>query len=91
MPKYKILGFIPARSGSKRLKDKNFKFFLGKPLIYHTIKFSKKISLSDIFVSTDSKKILSFCKNLKINYDYLRPKKNFQVIKVKLLKQFYIA
>lgn len=71
----KILGFIPARSGSKRLKDKNFKSFLGKPLIYHTIKFSKKISLSDIFVSTDSKKILSFCKNLKINYDYLRPKK----------------
>ena len=58
----KILGFIPARSGSKRLKDKNFKSFLGKPLIYHTIKFSKKISLSDIFVSTDSKKFYHFAK-----------------------------
>jgi len=75
MPKYKILGFIPARSGSKRLKDKNLRLFLGNPLIYHTIKFSKKISLSDIFVSTDSKRILSYCKNLNIDNDYLRPKK----------------
>ena len=34
----KILCIICARGGSKRLKNKNFKKLLGKPLIYHTIK-----------------------------------------------------
>ena len=38
-------------------------------------KISKKISLSDIFVSAGLKKILSFLQKFKINYDYLRPKK----------------
>ena len=38
----KILGFIPARSGSKGLKNKNMINFLGRPLIYHTLKIAKK-------------------------------------------------
>ena len=71
----RILGFIPARSGSKRLKNKNLKKFLGHPLIYHTINFSKKIDLSEIFVSTDSRKILSYCKKIGVKNDYLRPRK----------------
>ena len=33
---------IPARKGSQRLKRKNKKLFLGKPLIQHTIDFAKK-------------------------------------------------
>jgi CMP-N-acetylneuraminic acid synthetase len=71
----KILGFIPARSGSERLKNKNLKTFLGKPLIYHTIKFAKKINLDEIFISTDSKKILNLKNKIGINDYYLRPKK----------------
>ena len=33
--------FIPARSGSKRLKNKNIRKVNGKPLIYWTIKYAK--------------------------------------------------
>ena len=80
----KILGFIPARSGSKELKNKNLKKFNGKPLIYHTISISKKFKTITTFVSTDSKKILNLAKNYGVKFNYLRPKKmasdNSQVI-----------
>jgi CMP-N,N'-diacetyllegionaminic acid synthase len=70
-----ILGFIPARSGSTRLKNKNLKSFLGKPLLYHTVKFVKKLKLSHILVSSDSKKIKNIELKLNIKNNYLRPKK----------------
>ena len=51
--------FIPARSGSKRIKNKNIRKINGKPLIYWTIKYAKKYAKNeDIFVSSDS----AFCK-----------------------------
>lgn len=71
----KILGFIPARSGSKGLKNKNMINFLGRPLIYHTLKIAKNLNVTDVFVSTDSKKILSYVKKFGIKFNYLRPKK----------------
>ena len=44
--------FIPARSGSKRLKNKNIRKINGKPLIYWTIKYAKKYANNeDILVS----------------------------------------
>ena len=49
----KILGVIPARSGSKAIKLKNIKVFNNKPLIYWTIKSAKKSKLSKLIVSTD--------------------------------------
>ena len=55
----KILGFIPARSGSTRLKNKNLKKFLGKPLLYHTIKFVKKLKLNALVMATKINLILS--------------------------------
>ena len=56
----KILAIIPARKGSKGLKDKNIKRFAGKPLIYWSIKSAKKSKyINKIIVSTDSKKIQS--------------------------------
>ena len=33
----KIVAFIPARSGSKSIPNKNIKFFAGKPLIHWVI------------------------------------------------------
>ena len=63
MKKIEIAAFIPARSGSRRLKDKNIKLINGEPLIYWTVKLATKINLIDkIIFSTDSKKYLNILK-----------------------------
>lgn len=50
------LAIIPARSGSKGLKDKNIKILNGKPLIAYTIEAAIKSGLySHVMVSTDSR------------------------------------
>lgn len=49
------LAIIPARSGSKGLKDKNIKLLNGKPLLAYSIEAAKVSGLFDeIMVSTDS-------------------------------------
>ena len=49
---------IPARSGSKRIKNKNILSFFGNPMISYSIKTAIKSKLFDkILVTTDSKKI----------------------------------
>ena len=59
----KNISFIFARGGSKGIIGKNLTSFLGKPLIIHTIEFAKSIhQISDIFVSSDDKKILEVAK-----------------------------
>ncbi|MEN3045099.1 MAG: acylneuraminate cytidylyltransferase family protein [Candidatus Hydrothermales bacterium] len=58
--KNKVLCIIPARKGSKRLKDKNIQPLLGKPLILYTIDEALKTKIFDrIVVTTDSDKIKS--------------------------------
>ena len=52
---YITWAIIPARSGSKGLKNKNIKIFLKKPLLVHSINFGKKLNFIDkVFLSTDS-------------------------------------
>ena len=56
-------GFIFARGGSKRIKDKNIVDFHGIPLISHVIETCKKCKyIQDIIVSTDSEKIAKIAK-----------------------------
>ena len=43
------LCIIPARKGSKGIKNKNIVKFLGKPLVQHTFATAKKISKNLIF------------------------------------------
>ena len=51
----KNLAIIPARSGSKGLKDKNIKLLNGKPLISYTIEAAINSKMFDeVMVSTDS-------------------------------------
>lgn len=51
----KNLAVIPARSGSKGLKNKNIKLLLGKPLLAYSIEAAKASGLfEEIYVSTDS-------------------------------------
>ena len=56
---------IPARGGSKGIKNKNLINFSNKPLLYWTITQAIKAQkVSDVYVSSDSKKILNFSKKL---------------------------
>ena len=67
--------FIPARSGSKRIKNKNIRKINGKPLIYWTIKYAKKYSKNeDILVSSDSSIIKKLSTKEKIKF-LKRPKR----------------
>ena len=66
---------IPARSGSKRIKNKNIRAFKGKPIIYYSIKEAVKSNIfSKIHVSTDSKKIKAIAESFGLKVDFLRPK-----------------
>ena len=66
---------IPARSGSKRIKNKNIKLFNKKPIIYWPIKAAKESGcFSKIIVSTDSKKILKISNKYGVTNKKLRPK-----------------
>ena len=73
--KNKILCLIPARGGSKGIKNKNLVNLKGKPLLYWTLKIAKQINFFDkIVVSTDSKKIQKYAQNNNISAPFLRPK-----------------
>lgn len=70
------IAIIPAKSFSRRLKNKNTKNFLGKPIIEYTIKNLIKSKLfCKIHISTDSMKIAKIGIKNNIPYDFLRSKK----------------
>ena len=67
---------IPARHGSKRIKNKNIKLFNGKPIISYAIKLAKSSGLFErIIVSTDSKKIAKIARKYGAEVPFLRSKK----------------
>ena len=71
----KILGLIPARSGSKGIPQKNIKKLLGKPLIKYSIDAAKKSKKIDrVVVSTDSSSIANLSKKYGAEIPFLRPK-----------------
>ena len=72
---YKILAIIPARGGSKRIKNKNLKLIGGKSLVERTIDVAKKSKYLDkIILSSDKKEILDIGKKKDIEI-IKRPKK----------------
>lgn len=76
MTKKKILAIIPARKGSKGLKNKNILILNNKHLIEYTISQAKKSKfINKICVSTDSNKIQKISRKNKIWCEKLRPKK----------------
>ena len=91
------LAIIPARIGSKRIKNKNIKNFEGKPIIYYSILAAKLSGIFDkVIVSTDSLKIASISKKYGADVPFLRSKKlskdNIGIIEVisKVLKKLKI-
>jgi len=78
-----ILGIIPTRLGSKRLKNKNIREFKKKPLFIWSYLSAKKSKYIDkILISTESKKVINFAKpygyksnalrNKKLSYDHIK-------------------
>ncbi len=58
-----VLGIIPARGGSKGVKNKNIRFLDGKPLITYAIDTAKESKLlTDYIVATDDEAILNIAK-----------------------------
>lgn len=74
--KKRILAIIPARAGSKGIKNKNIRMINKKPLIYWTINEAKKVSaINKLIVSTDSKKIATIAETYGAAAPFIRPKK----------------
>ncbi|MFX0017195.1 MAG: cytidylyltransferase domain-containing protein [Promethearchaeota archaeon] len=71
----KILGTICARGGSKGIKNKNIRSFLGEPLIAHSIKTLKAWGKTNRLVcSTDSQEIQKIAKNYGAEIPFTRPR-----------------
>ena len=72
----KIIAIIPARSGSKSIKNKNLKKVKGISLLVRAIKFAKKIKIIDkVIVTTDSRIYQSIAINNGADCPFIRPKK----------------
>lgn len=69
-----ILALIPARSGSKALKDKNIQPVAGKPMMVHSVDQAKKSGLIQrVIVSTDSEKYAEIARRAGAEVPFLRP------------------
>ncbi|MCI8798379.1 MAG: acylneuraminate cytidylyltransferase family protein [Lachnospiraceae bacterium] len=69
----KNIAIIPARSGSKGLKDKNIRDLCGMPLMAYTIRAAIKSECFDeIMVSTDSEKYAEIAREYGAKVPFLR-------------------
>ena len=72
----KTICLIPARGGSKRVKNKNIKKLYGKPLIQRVIENAKNSKrFKEIYVSTDSIKIKKLALKFGAKVPFIRSKK----------------
>lgn len=70
-----VVGMIPARSGSRRIPNKNLKILAGHPLIYYTIREALKAkTLNRVIVSTDSQHYANVAKQYGAEAPFLQPK-----------------
>lgn len=69
-----ILGFIPARAGSKGLPGKNIRPLAGKPLIAYTIEAARRSGVFDyLLVSTDGEDIAEIARHAGADVPFMRP------------------
>jgi len=71
---HKYFGIIPARGGSKGIKNKNLQLIGNKPMIQYTFEASKNTSKVDcVILSSDDKKIISLARRFDIKVPFVRP------------------
>lgn len=69
----KNIAIIPARSGSKGVKDKNIRNLAGKPLMAHTIDAAiQSGQFDEVMVSTDSERYAEIAREYGANVPFLR-------------------
>jgi CMP-N,N'-diacetyllegionaminic acid synthase len=69
-----IVALIPARSGSKRVSDKNIRLLYGHPLLAYSIASAKDSEIfKDVIVSTDSNEYASIAERYGASVPFLRP------------------
>ncbi len=69
-----IVALIPARSGSKRVPDKNIRYLAGHPLIAYTIAAALDSGIfSSVVVSTDSEHYAEIARHYGAEVPFLRP------------------
>jgi len=72
----RVLAVIPARSGSKRIKNKNIRLLAGKPLICHAISAALGSKYVDkVMVTTDGSEIATAAKKCGAEVPFIRPTK----------------
>ena len=88
-----IIFSICARGGSKGLPNKNISDFMGRPLITTTIEQARKSKYcNDIYVSTDSHKILEVAKKAGCsNSELMHSGKELPMEKIKNSKNIGIS
>ena len=70
----KVLAIIPARSGSKGIKDKNIINLNGKPLIAYSIEAGLKSKYIDkVVVTTDGEEIAKVARAYGAEVPFMRP------------------
>ena len=70
-----VIAIIPARAGSKSLRDKNIELLSGHPLIAYSIAAAKlSLKIDRIIVSTDSKYYSEIALNYGAEVPFIRPK-----------------
>jgi pseudaminic acid cytidylyltransferase len=70
-----VVAVVPARAGSKRIPNKNIKFFAGKPMIAHSLLALQEAGIFDrIIVSTDAEEIATVAKTYGAEAPFMRPK-----------------
>lgn len=69
----KIIGIIPARSGSQSIKKKNIRDFHGKPLISWTIESALESNLDRVIVSTNDQETKDIALSFGAEVPFLRP------------------
>jgi CMP-N,N'-diacetyllegionaminic acid synthase len=69
-----LLGFVPARGGSKGIPRKNLITLAGRPLIQYTLEAAlASVRVDDILLSTDDEEIVAFCGRFGVATPYRRP------------------